>query len=84
MLDLGGRYVRTRDILGVFDLDNTTVQKATREYLAAAEQRGGVVTVSYDLPRSFVVTAQADGRTVYLSPVSAGTLKARGTKENRC
>ncbi len=80
MLDLGGAHVRPRDILGVFDLDNTTVQKATREYLAAAEKQGGVRTVSPELPRTFVVTGQAGGRTVYLSPVSAGTLKARSAK----
>ena len=32
-LDIGGeQLIRTKDLLGIFDLDNTTVNKATREY----------------------------------------------------
>ena len=36
-LDIGGEtLLRTENILGIFDLDNTTVNKATREYLSDA------------------------------------------------
>ena len=40
----------TEDIIGVFDLDNTTVNKATRDYLNEAQKADVVKTVTFDLP----------------------------------
>ena len=38
-LEIGGEtLIRTSSILGIFDLDNTTVGKSTREYLNEAEK----------------------------------------------
>lgn len=69
--------VRTDTILGIFDLDTTTVQKHSREYLNRAEKEGRVVNVSpYELPKSFVV-CEEDGIKVYLSQLSPGTLRGR-------
>ncbi|MEG2931249.1 MAG: DUF370 domain-containing protein, partial [Ruthenibacterium sp.] len=51
--------IRTRDILGVFDLDTTTLSRHTRDYLAAAEKSGVVVNVTTELPKSFIVTVDA-------------------------
>ena len=67
------------DILGIFDLDTSTVSKATRDYLTAAEKDGRVVNVSFELPKSFVVCAdKKSGKTkVYISPISSSTLKKR-------
>lgn len=66
-----------RSIIGIFDLDNTTVSKKTREYLNKAEKDGKVVTVSYDLPKSFVVCSDGESETVYLSQLATATLKKR-------
>ena len=49
--------IRTRDILGIFDLDTATVSKRTRQALHRAELEGRVVNVAQDLPKSFVVMA---------------------------
>lgn len=68
--------VRTRDILGVFDLDTATVSKHTRAFLASAEKRGQVVNVTSELPKSFIVTCGLKP-TVYISQISAATLKKR-------
>ncbi|MBR1703752.1 MAG: DUF370 domain-containing protein, partial [Clostridia bacterium] len=38
--------VQTEHILGIFDLDTTTVQKHSREFLNRAEKEGRVVNVS--------------------------------------
>ncbi|MBR5271880.1 MAG: DUF370 domain-containing protein [Clostridia bacterium] len=67
------------DILGIFDLDTSTVSKVTRDYLTAAEKEGRVVNVSFELPKSFVVCAdKKDGKAkVYISPISSSTLKKR-------
>lgn len=68
--------LRTRDILGVFDLDTATISHNTREYLAAAEKDGRVVNVTSELPKSFIVTV-GDDPAVYISQISAATLKKR-------
>ncbi len=68
--------IRTRDVLGVFDLDTASICAATREYLAAAEKNGRVVSVTDELPKSFIVM-RGKPATVYLSQISASTLKKR-------
>ncbi len=70
--------VRTDTILGIFDLDTTTVQKHSRDYLSIAEKGGRVVNVSpYELPKSFVVCEEEGQTVVYLSQLSSGTLLGR-------
>ncbi len=70
--------VPQREIVGIFDMDNTTVSKHTRQFLTAAQKAGRVVTVSPDLPKSFVVCVdKAQKETVYISQISAATLKGR-------
>ena len=70
--------VNMRDIVGVFDLDNSTISRHTREFLSRAQREGRVVNVSDDLPRSFVLCTQERGNsTVYLSQLSAATLLRR-------
>ncbi len=72
--------VRDRDIVGIFDMENTTIGKETRRFLADAEKGGRVVNVTEELPRSFVVCMEADGsETVYISQISPATLRKRLT-----
>ena len=40
--------IQTKDIIGIFDLENSTISKYTREYLAKAEKEGKVVNVSME------------------------------------
>ncbi len=70
-------FVKTEDIIGIFDLDNTTVGKASREYLSFAEKAGEVKTVSSDLPKSFIVANEKGKRKIYISSYSTGTLYKR-------
>ncbi len=78
-LHLGQNTVITHDeIIGIFDLDSTTVAKKTRDYLAKAQKEGRVREVSYELPKSFIVCREKDGRNiVYLSQISTSTLLKR-------
>ena len=77
-LHLGSNSViQTKNILGIFDLDTTTVQKSSRDYLSLAEKSGRLVNVSpFELPKSFVVCDEGD-ITVYLSQLSPQTLLKR-------
>ncbi len=78
-LHLGQNTVITHDeIIGIFDLDSTTVAKKTRDYLAIAQKEGRIREVSYELPKSFIVCREKDGRNiVYLSQISTSTLLKR-------
>lgn len=70
--------VRHRDIIGIFDMEKTTVSRKTKDFLSHATKAGQVVTVSYDLPKSFIVVRQENGgHMVYISQISAATLKKR-------
>lgn len=73
--------VAHRDIIGIFDLDNTTWSFRTRRFLERAEQEGRVTSLGEDLPRSFVLADDREGRpAVYLTPLSPAALSARGSK----
>lgn len=66
------------DIIGIFDLDNTTVSKKTRDFLAKKEKEGRVVNVSYELPKSFVLCEDKNKEiTVYITQISTSTLIKR-------
>ena len=70
--------VYQKDIIGIFDLDNTTASFRTRKFLELAEKEGRLQAVSDELPKSFVV-CQTGGNApvVYLSQLSASTLRGR-------
>ena len=66
------------DVVGLFDLDNTSSSHLTRSFLERAEKEGRLVNVSDDLPRSFVLCARREGPlVVYLCQLSAATLLRR-------
>ena len=68
--------VRDRNIIGIFDMDNTSTSKRTREFLAKAEKEGQVVPCD-DLPKSFVLTAEYGLDRIYLTSLSSSTLEKR-------
>ena len=69
--------VRDKSIIGIFDLDNTTWSKHTRKFLSEAEKNGEVVTVTEDLPKSFLLTSEFGMDRVYLCQFNAATLEKR-------
>ena len=68
--------VRGKSIIGIFDLDNTSTSKRTREFLEKAEKEGEVVPCD-DLPKSFVLTSEYGFSKVRLSSLSSITLEKR-------
>lgn len=69
--------VRSSDIIGIFDIENTSVSKITKEYLSMQEKNHCVVNVSAELPKSFIVCREGGRRMVYISQISCATLKKR-------
>ena len=72
--------VRDSAIIGIFDLDNTTCAKHTREFLRRAEEAGQVVAVTDELPKAFVLTREFAMDRVYLTQFSAATIEKRSGK----
>ncbi len=68
--------LRDSSIIGIFDLDNTTVSKRTQLFLSKAEKQGQVVPCD-ELPKSFVLTAEYGLSRVYLTPLNVSTLEKR-------
>ena len=68
--------VRENSIIGIFDMDNTSTSKRTREFLSKAEKEGQVVPCD-DLPKSFVLTAEYGMSRVHLTSLSSSTLEKR-------
>lgn len=69
------KITRSRNIVGIFDLDTSTVKKTTRNFLNSNEKLKKVETLSSEIPRSFVVCVNSAGKNkVYLSPINSTTL----------
>ena len=68
--------VREQSIIGIFDLDNTSTSRRTREFLNQAEKDGMVVPCD-DLPKSFILTDEYNMQRVFLTSLSASTLEKR-------
>ncbi|MCQ2490479.1 MAG: DUF370 domain-containing protein [Ruminococcus sp.] len=77
-LHIGNNYsVDVRDIIGIFDMDNTTVSGFTNRLLKNAEKNREVFYATYELPKSFIITAKNGRNRVYVSQLAASTLKKR-------
>ncbi|MCI5910960.1 MAG: DUF370 domain-containing protein [Oscillospiraceae bacterium] len=74
VLHLGNGYiVDASKVIGIFDLENTTIGQDTRIFLKTQTENGDVVDVSDDIPRSFVITEDA----TYLCQLTVQTLRQR-------
>ena len=71
--------IRLSDIVGIFDIENSTIRRSSKDFLSAAQKGGRVVSVSQELPKSFIVCEQGGTSMVYLSQISSTTLKKRAS-----
>ena len=71
--------VKTRDVVGIFDMDTSTVAKSTRDFLNRKEKEKEVITVTFELPKTFVITNKKKSKKslVYISQLSSATLQKR-------
>lgn len=69
-------------VIGIFDMDNTTVSYQTRNFLQKAQKDGIVIDVAEDLPKSFIVTESGGKTCVYISSLASRTLYGRAKSDN--
>ena len=77
-LHIGGDVViPMKDVIAILDIETTTLSGDTREFLKIAEEEGFIVTISDDMPKSFIITEVNKKSKIYLSPISSVTLQKR-------
>jgi hypothetical protein len=77
-LHLGGDVIISKkDIVGMFDLKKTTINRSTKEFLELADSQGKTIYIN-DSPKSFIATKNK----VYFSPISSTTLLKRANLKN--
>ena len=71
--------ISTENLVGIFDMDNTTVSKITRDNLTKMQKENKIVNVSYELPMSFILCRDKKTKEeiLYISPISTQTLLKR-------
>ena len=74
-----GKSIRSRNIIGIFDMDNTTVSGITRDFLAQAQKKDKVINITDDIPRAYILYGKKNEResVVVISQFSTGTLSDR-------
>ncbi len=76
--------VKEEEVVGIFDLDTSTVSKHTRKFLNLAEKEKRVINVSYELPKSFIICSKGKkDKKVYISQISSVTLNKRSSLERK-
>ena len=68
--------VRESSVIGIFDMDNTSTSRRTKEFLSNAEREGQVIPCD-DLPKSFILTAEYGLTRVHLTAYSTLTLEKK-------
>ena len=66
-----------KDVGGVFDIENASISKFTKEFLSRSQKAGEVVTVTGDIPKSLVVWERNGERKLFLSQLAPATLRKR-------
>nr|WP_207715327.1 MULTISPECIES: extracellular matrix/biofilm biosynthesis regulator RemA family protein [Clostridium] len=69
--------VPIKDIIGIFDLQNTMYSSDTIQFLRLAEEDGFVERITDETPKSFIIAEVDNKSKIYLSPISSTTLTKR-------
>ena len=71
------KNIREKDIIGIFDMDNSTVSHITRKYLAEAQIEGRVVSAKDEIPKSFILYKENGKYMICFSQISTSALLGR-------
>lgn len=80
-LHLGNDFiVNDKEIVGIFDLEKSSVSKYTKDFLSNATKQGRVINCTNEMPKSFVVTLDKElTERVYISQLACSTLYKRAS-----
>lgn len=69
--------VNSCDVIGIFDMENTSTSRFTKEFLRQANKEIKVITVSFEMPKSYILCERNGEITLYISQISPATLRKR-------
>ncbi|MBC8610891.1 Uncharacterised protein [uncultured Ruminococcus sp.] len=72
--------VQMKHVIGIFDIENASLSKHTKQFLSRSTKNDEVFNVSYEMPKSFIVCQEEERSTVYVSQISPQTLLKRSKK----
>lgn len=78
-----GRNIITKsgDIIGIFDIETSTISNITRSFLYKCQKSGNVINVSEKMPKSFILCGNKKKSRIYISQISTSTLFKRSIYE---
>ena len=71
------KNIREKDIIGIFDVDNSTVSSITRKYLSDAQRAGNVISAKDEVPKSFILYREKGKYMICFSQISTTALLGR-------
>ena len=76
------KNIREKDIIGIFDMDNSTVSHITRKYLADAQREERVISAKDEIPKSFILYKENGKYMICFSQISTSALLGRTENAN--
>ena len=71
------KNIRIKNVIGIFDMDNTTVSAVTRKYLTGKQKEGLVESAMDEIPKSFVLYLDGGEYKICFSQLSTSSLMGR-------
>ena len=71
------KNIRISSILGIFDMDNSTVSSITRRFLSMGQKKMIVESAGFEIPKSFVIYKDGEEYRICFSQISTSALKGR-------
>ncbi len=71
------KVIREKDIIGIFDMDNSTLSHITRKYLAEAEKEDRLISARDEIPKSFIMYKENGKYMICMSQISTSSLMGR-------
>ena len=72
-----GESIDKNEIIGIFDLDMAGMSQNTNEIFRRMEEEKGVISLSNDLPKSFLLTDGEYADRIYITGLSTESIKKR-------
>ncbi|HBR32294.1 MAG: DUF370 domain-containing protein [Eubacteriales bacterium] len=69
--------VSEKEIVGIFDIETASFSADTRVFFAKLQEEKRVVNLCDDLPKSFILVENELYESIYISQISAESLKKR-------
>ena len=71
------KNIRTKNVIGIFDMDNSTVSSVTRKYLSVKQKQNLVESAMDEIPKSFVIYVDEGEYKICFSQLSTAALMGR-------